>query len=159
VLGGLFDRFRKAPQVGAGREPCPDRTALGIGRRPGSAPVRLPRHHAALLRTAAWRPLTQLTDQRIRAHRGEHLPLGEMVETVACEVEDALAGQPLPLVLAAWRSWAAATGGAGVAQVRGLLRSRDPSSCDDVEAALIVQADLAALVPQLVVSRLSENVR
>ncbi len=131
---------------------------LGFGRTdPPPAAVRLPRHPSQLLRTDAWMPITQLADQRIRAHRGERLSIGEMVETVSHEVEDVVAAQPLEASFVAWRTWAAVTETPWPDGFHELLIGANTSEADDVEMALHVQSDLAALMPQVVAARLSEN--
>ncbi len=133
---------------------------LGLGRTdPPPVAARLPRHPDALLRTPAWRPIAQLADQRIRAHRGERLSVGEIVETVSSEVEEAVSTQPIDVSVVAWRTWAAATGTPWPQGFHELLVGAPASAADEVEAALHVQTDLTALVPQLVAARLSENDR
>jgi hypothetical protein len=128
------------------------------GRVVGAPPSALhfPRHPAALLATDAWRPLAQLADQRIRAHRDDHLEMGALIEAVSEEIESVLVDEPMPLLLGAWAAW-----DAEMRRIEG-RPGRPPEPQDetrDVAEALAVHADLAALVPQLVVSRLSENVR
>lgn len=131
---------------------------LGFGRNdPPPADVRLPRHPSQLLRTDAWLPIAQLADQRIRAHRGERLSIGEMVETVSHEVEDVVAAQSLEASFVAWRTWAAVTETPWPDGFHELLIGATTSEADDVEVALHVQSDLAALMPQVVAARLSEN--
>ena len=133
---------------------------LGFGRTdPPPALARLPRAPEILFGTEAWRPITQLADQRIRAHRSERLSVGELVETVSHEVEDAVATQPIEVSLDAWRTWAAATDTVWPFGFHELLVGANPSEADDVEAALHVHADLVSLMPQLVAARLSENSR
>lgn len=128
------------------------------GRVVGGPPsaVHFPRHPAALLATDAWRPLAQLADQRIRAHRGEHLEMGALIEAVSTEIEAVLLDEPMPLLAGAWTAW-----DDEMRRIEGRApRPADPEDAvHDVSEALAVHADLAALVPQLVVSRLSENVR
>jgi hypothetical protein len=119
--------------------------------------VRLPRHPSQLLRTDAWLPIAQLADQRIRAHRGDRLSMGEMVETVSHEVEDVVAAQPIETAFVAWRTWAAVTETPWPDGFHELLVGANTSEADDVEVALHVQTDLAALLPQVVAARLSEN--
>jgi len=119
--------------------------------------VRLPRHPSQLLRTDAWLPIAQLADQRIRAHRGERLSVGQMVETVTHEVEDLVAAQPLATSFVAWRTWAAVTETPWPTGFHELLVGVNPSEADEVEVALHVQSDLAELLPQVVAARLSEN--
>ncbi|HEY0374414.1 MAG TPA: hypothetical protein VGC94_06440 [Amnibacterium sp.] len=118
--------------------------------------VHFPRHPAALLATDAWRPLAQLADQRIRAHSGDHLDVGGLIEVVSTEIEDVLVDEPPALLRSAWTAWddemRRIEGGTG-------RRAVGTGDVDDVAEALAVHTDLAALVPQLVVSRLSENVR
>ena len=131
---------------------------LGLGRtEPPPALVRLPRHPSQLLRTDAWSPIAQLADQRIRAHRSERLSIGEMVETVSHEVEDVVASQPMEASFVAWRTWAAVTETPWPNGFHELLIGANTSDADDVEMALHVQSDLAALMPQVVAARLSEN--
>jgi hypothetical protein len=130
------------------------RAPRGVGGVPSAA--HFPRHPAALLATDAWRPLAQLADQRIRAHRGERLDVGGLIEVVSNEIEEVLVDEPIDLLLPAWTAW-----DEEMRRIEGRptsTPSRD-GEVDDVEEALAVHADLAALVPQLVVSRLSENVR
>ena len=98
--------------------------------------MRLPRHPHQLLRTDAWRPIAQLTDQRIRAHRSDRLSMGEMVETVSHEVEDAVAEQPLETAFVAWRTWAAVTETPWPEGFHELLVGANASEADDVEVAL-----------------------
>ncbi len=121
--------------------------------------VHLPREPAPLLRTEAWRPIAQLADQRIRAHRGERLSIGEMVETVSHEVEDVVAAQSLATSFVAWRAWAAATETPWPAGFHEHLVGASTSEADEVEVAMHVHTDLAALMPQVVAARLSENHR
>jgi hypothetical protein len=118
--------------------------------------VHFPRHPAALLATDAWRPLAQLADQRIRAHRGEHLDVGGLIEVVSSEIEDVLVDEPIGLLRSAWTAWDDEMRRIEGRDVR-LPSGQDDA--DDVAEALAVHTDLAALMPQLVVSRLSENVR
>jgi hypothetical protein len=117
--------------------------------------VHFPRHPAALLATDAWRPLAQLADQRIRAHGGERLDVGGLIEVVSSEIEEVLVDEPIGVLRGAWTAWD---------DEMRRIEGRAPlpvggDDVDDVAEALAVHADLAALVPQLVVSRLSENVR
>ncbi|WP_133765502.1 hypothetical protein [Amnibacterium kyonggiense] len=157
MLGGMFGRIRRAA---ASRRRAPEHHVLAVPRAappPPAALVRLPRHPSQLLRTDAWLPITQLADQRIRAHRGDHLSIGEMVETVSHEVEDVVAAQPLEEAFVAWRTWAAVTGTPWPEGFHEHLVGASASEADDVEIALHVQADLAALMPQVVAARLSEN--
>jgi hypothetical protein len=157
VLDGVFGRIRRSA---AFRRRATEHHLLGFGRTDAPpAMVHLPRSPAVLLRTPAWSPITQLADQRIRAHRGEHLSVGEMVETVTHEVEDAVATQPLAASMVAWRTWAAATETPWPAGFHELLIGANASEADEVEIALHVQSDLAALLPQVVAVRLSENGR
>lgn len=157
VLDGVFGRIRRSAAL---RRRAAEHHLLGFGRTEAPpAVVRLPREPAPLLRTEAWRPITQLTDQRIRAHRGERLSLGEMVETVSHEVEDVVAAQPLATSVVAWRTWAAATETPWPAGFHELLVGATASGADEVEIAMHVQADLAQLMPQVVAARLSENHR
>ena len=131
---------------------------LGFGRTDAPpALVHLPRHPQQLLRTNAWLPIAKLAEQRIRAHRGERLSVGEMVETVAHEVEGVVAAQSLETSFVAWRTWAAVTETPWPAGFHELLIGANASEADEVEAALHVQTDLAALLPQVVAVRLSEN--
>jgi len=118
--------------------------------------IHFPRHPAALLATDAWRPLAQLADQRIRAHRGEHLDVGALIETVATEIDAVLLDEPMPVLRAAWSAW-----DTEMRRIEGRApRVADPGDAvQDVSDALAVHAELSALVPSLVVSRLSENVR
>lgn len=155
VLGGMFERVRRSAAL---RRRATEHHLLGFGRtdRP-PALVRLPRHPAQLLRTDAWLPIAQLADQRIRAHRGDRLSIGEMVETVAHEVEDVVAGQSLETAFVAWRTWAAVTETPWPDGFHELLVGTNTSEADEVEVALHVQSDLAALLPQVVAARLSEN--
>jgi hypothetical protein len=118
--------------------------------------VHFPRHPAALLATDAWRPLAQLADQRIRAHSGDHLDVGGLIEVVATEIEDVLVDEPPALLRSAWTAWDAEM---RRSEGRAARRPAGADDVDDVAEALVVHTDLAALVPQLVVSRLSENVR
>jgi hypothetical protein len=155
VLGGMFGRIRRSD---AWRRRATEHHLLGFGRTdPPPATVRLPRSPGELLRTEAWTPITQLADQRIRAHRGDRLSVGEMVETVTHEVEDAVAAQPLEASFVAWRTWAAATETPWPDGFHELLVGRVASEADEVEVAMHVQADLTALLPQVVAARLSEN--
>ncbi|GAA4757060.1 hypothetical protein GCM10025783_33060 [Amnibacterium soli] len=129
-----------------------------IGRNePPPASARLPRHPDELLRTDAWVPIAQLADQRIRAHRGDDLSVGEMVETVAHEVEDVVSVQSLETAFVAWRTWAAVTETPWPQGFHELLVGVNASEADEVEMALHVQSDLAALLPQVVAARMSEN--
>ena len=129
-----------------------------IGRNePPPAQARLPRHPNALLGTDAWSPIAQLADQRIRAHRGDHLSVGEMVETVSHEVEDVVSAQSLETAFVAWRTWAAATETPWPQGFHELLVGENASEADEVEVALHVQSDLAALLPQVGAARMSEN--
>jgi hypothetical protein len=109
-----------------------------------------------MLRTDAWRPLVAVADQRIRAHRHEDLAVGDLLESLSIEVGEVLAAQPPQVLEAAWREWVKACAAEG-----RLVPALPPGAAgaETVEAALAVHADLAALVPQLVVSRLSENIR
>jgi hypothetical protein len=155
VLGDLFGRIRRS---GAWHRRSVEHHVLGFGRTdPPPALVRLPRHPAQLLRTDAWLPITQLADQRIRAHRGDRLSIGEMVETVAHEVEDVVAGQTLEASFDAWRTWAAVTETPWPDGFHELLVGTSASEADEVEIALHVQSDIAELLPQVVAARLSEN--
>jgi hypothetical protein len=83
--------------------------------------------------------------------------MGEMVETVSHEVEDAVAEQSLETSFVAWRTWAAVTETPWPAGFHELLVGANASEADEVEVALHVQSDLAALMPQVVAARLSEN--
>lgn len=151
----MFGRMRR---TAASRRKATEHHVLGLGRtEPPPALVRLPRHPSQLLRTDAWLPIAQLADQRIRAHRGERLSMGEMVETVTHEVEDVVASQPLEASFVAWRTWAAVTETPWFDGFHELLVGGTTTDADDVEAALHVQSDLAALLPQVVAVRLSEN--
>ncbi len=155
VLGGMFGRVRRSA---AWRRRAGERHILGFGRTEAPpALVHLPRHPAQLLRTDAWLPIAQLADQRIRAHRNERLSVGEMVETVAHEVGDVIAGQSLESSFVAWRTWAAVTETPWPAGFHELLIGVNASEADEVEVALHVQSDLAELLPQVVAARLSEN--
>ena len=153
MLGGLFGRIRR-PAVWHRR--APEHHVIGRNEPP-PASVRLPRHPNQLLRTAAWTPIADLTDQRIRAHRGDHLSVGEMVETVAHEVEDVVSAQSLETAFVAWRTWAAVTETPWPQGFHELLVGANASEADEVEVALHVQSDLAALLPQVVAARMSEN--
>jgi hypothetical protein len=151
----MFGRIRRSS---VWRRRATEHHVLGLGRTDAPpALVRLPRHPSQLLRTDAWLPIAQLADQRIRAHRSERLSMGEMVETVTHEVEDVVAAQPLEASFVAWRTWAAVTETPWFDGFHELLVGANGSEADDVEAALHVQADLAALLPQVVAVRLSEN--
>lgn len=155
VLGGVFGRLRK---TATWRRRATEHHILGFGRtEPPPALVRLPRHPAQLLGTDAWQPIAQLADQRIRAHRAERLSIGAMVETVAHEVEDVVSAQPLASSFVAWRTWAAVTETPWPEGFHELLVGTTTSEADEVEVALHIQADLAALMPQVVAARLSEN--
>ena len=155
MLRGVLGRIRRSA---AWRRRATEHPLLGFGRTdPPPALVRLPRYPAQLLGTEAWTPIAQLADQRIRAHRGERLTVGEMVETVTQEVEVVVAAQPLETSFVAWRTWAAATETPWPAGFHELLVGTPDSEADEVEVALHVQADLAALLPQVVAARLSEN--
>lgn len=157
MLEGVFRRIRRSPMW---RRRATEHHLLGFGRtEPPPAEVRLPRSPGQLLRTDAWRPIAQLTDQRIRAHRGDRLSLGEMVETVSHEVEDVIAAQPLSASFVAWRTWAAATETPWPQGFHELLVGVNTSDADEIEVALHVQTDLAQLMPQVVAARLSENRR
>jgi hypothetical protein len=118
--------------------------------------VHFPRHPAALLATDAWRPLAQLADQRIRAHGGERLDVGGLIEVVSTEIEEVLVDEPIGVLRGAWTAW---DDEMRRIEGRGAPLPGGEGDVDDVAEALAVHADLAALVPQLVVSRLSENVR
>jgi hypothetical protein len=118
--------------------------------------VHFPRHPAALLATDAWRPLAQLADQRIRAHRGEHLDVGGLIEVVSTEIEDVLVDEPIGMLRSAWTAW---DDEMRRIEGRDVRLPSGQGDADDVAEALAVHTDLAALMPQLVVSRLSENVR
>jgi hypothetical protein len=151
----MFGRIRRSA---AWRRRATEHHLLGFGRTDAPpALVRLPRHPSQLLGTEAWRPIAQLADQRINAHRGERLSIGEMVETVSHEVEDAVAAQPIESSFVAWRTWAAVTETPWPAGFHEVLVGMSTSEADEVEAALHVRADLAALLPQVVAARLSEN--
>jgi hypothetical protein len=151
----MFGRIRRS---GVWHRRATEHHILGFGRTdPPPALVRLPRHPQQLLRTDAWSPIAQLADQRIRAHRGEQLSIGEMVETVSHEVEDVVAAQSLETAFVAWRTWAAVTETPWPAGFHELLIGANASEADEVEVALHVQADLAALLPQVVAARMSEN--
>jgi hypothetical protein len=155
VLRGMFGRIRRSA---VWRRRTTEQHLLGFSRTDAPpALVRLPRHPSQLLRTDAWVPIAQLADQRIRAHRSERLSIGEMVETVSHEVEDVVAAQPLEASFVAWRTWAAVTETPWPDGFHDLLIGANSSDADDVEMALHVQADLAALMPQVVAARLSEN--
>lgn len=157
VLRRIVDRIRRSR---AWRRREQEHHLLGFGRTDtGPAPVKLPRHPELLLGTDSWGRLSQLTDQRIRAHRGERLSVGEMVETVSREVEDAVATQPIAVSLDQWRTWAAATETPWPAGFHELLIGTGVSEADEVEAVVHVQSDLTALMPQVVAARLSENRR
>ncbi|MGN6443998.1 hypothetical protein [Amnibacterium sp.] len=155
MLRGMFGWIRRSA---AWRRRADEHHVIALGR-PDVPPalVRLPRQPSQLLRTDAWRPIAQLADQRIRAHRSERLSVGEMVETVSHEVEDVVAAQPLEASFVAWRTWAAVTETPWPEGFHELLVGANTSEADDVEIALHVQADLAALLPQVVAARLSEN--
>ena len=73
------------------------------------------------------------------------------------EVEVVVAAQPIETTFVAWRTWAAATGTPWPNGFHELLVGAAGAEADEVEAALHVQADLAALLPQVVAARLSEN--
>jgi len=157
VLDGVFARIRRSAAL---RRRATEHHVLGLGRTdPPPAEVRLPRSSTQLLGSAAWSPITQLADQRIRAHVAERLSVGEMVETVTHEVEDLVASQPLETSFVAWRTWAAATDTPWPAGFHELLAGASTSAADEVEMAVHVQSDLAALLPQVVAARLSENGR
>ena len=157
MLRGIVNRFRRSD---AWRRRSTEHHLLGFGRTdPPPAAVKLPRHPAQLLGTDAWGRLSQLTDQRIRAHRGERLSIGEMVETVSREVEDVVATQPIDISLDQWRTWAAATETPWPSGFHELLIGSGVSEADEVEAVVHVQSDLAALMPQVVAARMSENRR
>jgi hypothetical protein len=132
------------------------RRRAGRGASGVPSDVHFPRHPAALLATDAWRPLSQLADQRIRAHRGEHLDVGGLIEVVSTEIEEVLVDQPPGLLRSAWTAW-----DDEMRRIEGRTARlpTGPDDVDDVAEALAVHTDLAALMPQLVVSRLSENVR
>jgi hypothetical protein len=151
----MFGRIRRSAAV---RRRATEHHLLGFGRTdPPPALVRLPRHPSQLLRTDAWLPIAQLADQRIRAHRADHLSVGQMVETVTHEVEGVVAAQPLATSFVAWRTWAAVTETPWPEGFHELLIGMNPSEADEVEVALHVQSDLAELLPQVVAARLSEN--
>lgn len=157
VLDGVFGRLRRS---GVWRRRATEHHVLGFGRTDAPpAVVRLPRQPGELLGSDAWLPIAQLADQRIRAHRGERLSVGEMVETVSYEVGDAVAGQSLETAFVAWGAWAAATETPWPEGFHELLLGANASEADEVEMALHVQSDLAALMPQVVAVRLSENRR
>lgn len=130
------------------------RAGRAIGGPPSA--IHFPRHPAALLATDAWRPLAQLADQRIRAHRGEHLDVGGLIAAVSGEIEEVLMDEPMAMLLDAWTTWDAEMRRIEGRPVRAVGQG---DAVQDVSEALAVHADLAALVPALVVSRLSENVR
>lgn len=151
----MFGRIRRSA---AWRRRATEHHVLGFGRTEAPpALVRLPRHPSQLLRTDAWMPIAELADQRIRAHRGDHLSMGEMVETVSHEVEDVFSTQPLETSFVAWRTWAAVTETPWPTGFHELLVGANTSEADEVEMALHVQSDLAELLPQVVAARLSEN--
>ena len=153
----MLGRIRRSA---AWRRRATEHHLLGFGRTdPPPALVHLPRSPQTLLRTAAWSPIAQLADQRIRAHRGERLSVGDLVETVTHEVEDVVAAQSLEASLVAWRTWAAATETPWPAGFHEFLIGASTSAADEVEVAVHVQADIAALLPQVVAVRLSENGR
>jgi hypothetical protein len=158
VLGGMFGRAAVIVRSAALRRRAAEHHLLGLGRA-DAPPVqaRLPRHPAQLLRTDAWLPIAQLTDQRIRAHRADRLSLGEMVETVSHEVGGVVAAQPLESAFVAWRTWAAVTETPWPDGFHELLVGVNTSEADEVEVAVHVQSDLAELLPQVVAARLSEN--
>jgi hypothetical protein len=153
VLGGVFGRIRRS-SFWRGRSV--EHHVIGRNEPPPAA-ARLPRHPSELLRTEAWTPIAQLADQRIRAHRGDHLSVGEMVETVSHEVEDVVSAQSLETAFVAWRTWAAMTETPWPQGFHELLVGSNASEADEVEVALHVQSDLAALMPQVVAARMSEN--
>lgn len=155
VLRRIVGRIMRSS--GLWRDRHDEHHVIGRSRPVRPAAVKLPRHPDLLLRTDAWRRLSQLADQRIRAHRGEHLSIGEMVETVSFEVEDAVAAQPMAASLDQWRAWAAATETPWPVGFHEQLIGVHHAGADDVEIALHVQTDLVALVPQLVAVRMSEN--
>ena len=110
-----------------------------IGKVVGGPPsaVHFPRHPAALLATDAWRPLAQLADQRIRAHRGDHLDVGGLIAAVSGEIEAVLMDEPMAMLLDAWTAWDAEmrriegravarrrSGGRGARRQRGARRAR-----------------------------------
>ena len=109
-----------------------------------------------MLRSEAWGPLVAVADQRIRAHRHEDLPVGDLLEAVSGEVGEVVDAQPPQVLDAAWREWVKACAAEGRTVPALPAGVEGP---DLVEAALAVHADVTALVPQLVVSRLSENIR
>jgi hypothetical protein len=153
VRGGIFGRIRRSA---IWHRRSVEHHVIGRNE-PSPAAARLPRHPNELLRTDAWLPIAQLADQRIRAHRGDDLSVGEMVETVAHEVEDVVAAQSLETAFVAWRTWAAVTETPWPQGFHELLIGANASEADEVEVALHVQSDLAALLPQVVAARMSEN--
>ena len=151
----MFGRIRRSA---VWRRRASEHHLLGFGRDDAPPAVaRLPRHPSQLLGTDAWLPIAQLADQRIRAHASERLSIGEMVETVTHEVEDVVVAQPIEASFVAWRTWAAVTETPWPDGFHELLIGANASEADDVEVALHVQSDLAALLPQVVAARLSEN--
>lgn len=155
VLRRIVGRLRRSS--GLWRDRHDEHHVIGRGRPVRPAPVKLPRHPEVLLRSDSWRRLSQLADQRIRAHRGEHLSIGEMVETVSHEMEDAVTTQPISASLDQWRAWAAATETPWPVGFHEQLIGHQHPVADEIEIALHVQTDLVALVPQLVAARMSEN--
>jgi hypothetical protein len=153
VRGGIFGRIRRSA---IWHRRSVEHHVIGRNEPPPAA-ARLPRHPNELLRTDAWLPIAQLADQRIRAHRGDDLSVGEMVETVAHEVEDVVSAQSLETAFVAWRTWAAVTETPWPQGFHELLIGANASEADEVEVALHVQSDLAALLPQVVAARMSEN--
>jgi hypothetical protein len=153
VRGGIFGRIRRSA---IWHRRSVEHHVIGRNEPPPAA-ARLPRHPNELLRTDAWLPIAQLADQRIRAHRGDDLSVGEMVETVAHEVEDVVSAQSLETAFVAWRTWAAVTETPWPQGFHELLIGANASEADEVEMALHVQSDLAALLPQVVAARMSEN--
>ena len=68
-----------------------------------------------------------------------------------------MSAQSLETAFVAWRTWAAMTETPWPQGFHELLVGSNASEADEVEVALHVQSDLAALMPQVVAARMSEN--
>ena len=71
-------------------------------------------------------------------------------------LEDVLVDEPIGMLRSAWTAW---DDEMRRIEGRDVRLPSGQGDADDVAEALAVHTDLAALMPQLVVSRLSENVR
>lgn len=157
----MFGRIRKSARASAraGGPGLPDVVPPRILDPAATRVARLPGRPTDLFREPSWVGLVQLADQRIRAHRRPRVPIGEVAEAVSGEVAEALEALAVPALVDAWRAWAALAHVPAPYGLDELVAGTAHPGSDDVEAALRVHADLAALVPQLVDARISENVR